>query len=136
MTMLPAIVRSAFGMALLAAGLLRGETGGEVGRLPSTSFASPIDSTLLVFPTRLDGTYWARLTPAEKRIYLQGFVAGAAAEQAKAAGVPAESLRDRHALHFAFMPPVYAAQVDDFYWWQNHATTPIVEAMQQINGTR
>jgi hypothetical protein len=136
MTMLPATARSAFGMALLAAGLLRGGTGGEVGRLSSTSFASSIDSTLLVFPTRLDGTYWARLTPAEKRVYLQGFVAGAAAEQAKAAGVPAESLRDRHALHFAFMPPVYAAQIDDFYWWQNHASTPIVEAMQQINGTR
>jgi hypothetical protein len=134
MTMLPAIVRFAFGSALLAAGLLRGETGGEVGRL-STSFAPTIDSTL-TFPTRLDGTYWARLTPAEKRIYLQGFVAGAAAEQAEAAGVPAESLRDGHALHFAFMPPVYAAQMDDFYWWQNHATTPIVEAMRQINGTR
>jgi hypothetical protein len=135
--------RSAFGTALLAAGLLAGGSGGGIGRLgwlavrsPHASVQLPIDSTPTPFPTRLDGTYWSRLSPAEKRIYLQGFIAGAAAEQAGAGGVPADSLRNRHALHFAFSPPVYAAQMDDFYWWQNHATTPIVEAMQQINGSR
>lgn len=131
------VFRSAFGTALLAAGLLGGGTGGEIGRLTSSpSSRRDIDSTLAGVPTRLDGAFWTRLTPGEKRIYLQGFVAGAAAEQAEAAGVPADSLRERHALHFAFLPPVYAAQMDDFYWWQNHAATPIVEAMRQINGTR
>jgi hypothetical protein len=136
--------RSAFGPTLLAAGLLTGGSGGETGHLRPepvrTDFLtsdSPLDSTTTRFPTRLDGAYWARLTPAEKQIYLQGFVAGAAAEQAEAAGgAPADSLRNRHALHFAFTPTVYAAQMDDFYWWQNHSTTPIVEAMRQINGTR
>jgi hypothetical protein len=137
------MVRSAFGTTMLAAGLLAGGASGGIGRLRSDRpQSSPvpartsIDSTPTPFPTRLDGTFWTRLTPAEKRIYLQGFVAGAAAEQAGAGNVPADSLRDRHALHFAFTPPVYAAQMDDFYWWQNHATTPIVEAMRQINGSR
>jgi hypothetical protein len=135
--------RSAFGPTVLAAGLLTGGSGGGTGHLrpdpvrsdPLTS-DSPLDSTITRFPTRLDGAFWARLTPGEKQIYLQGFVAGAAAEQATAADAPADSLRSRHALHFAFTPTVYAAQIDDFYWWQNHSTTPIVEAMRQINGTR
>jgi hypothetical protein len=142
------MLRSAFGPTVLAAGLLTGGTGGGTGHLrpdpvrtdpvrtDSLTFDSLLDSTITRFPTRLDGAYWARLTPAEKQIYLQGFVAGAAADQAEAAGAPADSLRSRHALHFAFTPSVYAAQMDDFYWWQNHSTTPIVEAMRQINGTR
>jgi len=138
------MLRSAFGPTVLAAGLLTGGTGGGTGHLrpdpvrtDSPTFDSLHDSTITRFPTRLDGAYWARLTPAEKQIYLQGFVAGAAAEQAEAAGgAPADSLRNRHALHFAFTPSVYAAQMDDFYWWQNHSTMPIVEAMRQINGTR
>jgi hypothetical protein len=131
--------RPAFGTMVLAASLLSGGPGGGAGRSPSNSlhFDSPLDSTITRFPTRLDGAYWTRLSPAEKQIYLQGFVAGAAAEQAGAAGgAPVDSLRDRHALHFAFSPPVYAAQMDDFYWWQNHAATPIVDAMRQINGNR
>jgi hypothetical protein len=149
-----AMSRSALG-TVLATGLLTGELGGRTDRLPadradhtplasfSTPFTTPFtdashsDSTTTRFPTRLDGAFWSRLTPAEKQIYLQGFVAGAAAEQAGAAGgEPADALRDRHALHYAFQPPVYAAQMDDFYWWQNHVTTPIVEAMRQINGSR
>jgi hypothetical protein len=131
-----AMFRSAFGPALgttvLAAGLLTGGSGGGIGR----PFANPLDSTTTRFPTRLDGAYWTRLTPGEQQIYLQGFVAGAAAEQAGSHGPPADSLRDGHLLHFAFGPSVYAAQLNDFYWWQNHAATPIVDAMRQINGTR
>jgi hypothetical protein len=134
--------RSAFGTMILAASVLSGRVGGGDGRrvFPSPTpppFAPSQDSTISRFPTRLDGAYWTRLSPAEKQIYLQGFVAGAAAEQARAAGgTPVDSLRDRHALHFAFSPPVYAAQMDDFYWWQNHTATPIVDAMRQINGNR
>jgi len=129
---------TAFGTTVLAAGLLSGGSGGGTGRLTfeHATFVHPLDSTTTRFPTRLDGGFWARLTPVEKQIYLQGFVAGAAAEQAGSQGPPADSLRNGHLLHFAFSPNVYAAQMDDFYWWQNHATTPIVDAMRQINGTR
>jgi hypothetical protein len=148
------MLRSAFGPALgtavgttvLAAGLLSGGSGGGPGRLRSahatfttplaTSLDTPLDSTTTRFPTRLDGAYWTRLTPAEQQIYLQGFVAGAAAEQAGSHGPPADSLREGHLLHFPFGPTVYAAQLNDFYWWQNHAAMPIADAMRQINGTR
>jgi hypothetical protein len=129
------------GTALVAAGLLAGGTGGRAvggraafARTPASR--APGDSVPTAFPTRLDGTYWSHLTSAEKRIYLAGFVAGAAAEQAGAAGMPADSLRGRHALDFAFAPSVYAAEIDDFYWWEDHTSTPIVEAMRQINGSR
>ena len=95
----------------------------------------------------LTGEYWARLTPAERQVYLSGFVAGAAAEQARsvasAAGRESDSaavssgaiadLRARHSLHFPFAPSVYSAQVDDFYWWSNHRDTPIVDAMIFFN---
>jgi hypothetical protein len=122
------VMVSMVGTALVAAGLLAGKPGGRA--VPPTAG----DSVPTTFPTRLDGTYWGHLTAAEKRIYLAGFVAGAAAEQAGAAGgVSADSLRGRHALDFAFSPTVYAAQIDDFYWWEDHTSTPIVEAMRQIN---
>ena len=114
------VMVSMVGTALVAAGLLAGKPGGRAVRTMAG------DSVPTTFPTRLDGTYWAHLTAAEKRIYLAGFVAGAAG------GMPADSLRGRHALDFAFSPTVYAAQIDDFYWWEDHTSTPIVEAMRQI----
>jgi hypothetical protein len=123
--------------ALVAAGLLAWGTGGPAVAASAGPAARVIgDSTATAFPTRLDGTYWAHLTSDEKRIYLAGFVAGAAAEQAGATGAPADSLRGRHALDFPFMPNVYAAEIDDFYWWEDHARTPIVDAMRTINGRR
>ena len=95
----------------------------------------------------LTGEYWSRLTPDERQAYLSGFVAGAAAEQARAEAVAAgrgsdsvavssaavAALRERHALHYPFAPSVYSAQVDDFYWWSNHRDTPIVDAMIHFN---
>ena len=95
----------------------------------------------------LTGEYWSRLTPNERQAYLSGFVAGAAAEQARAEAVAAgrgsdsaavssaavAALRERHALHYPFAPSVYSAQVDDFYWWSNHRDTPIVDAMIHFN---
>jgi len=93
------------------------------------------------------GAYWAGLTPAAKQVYLTGFLAGAAAEQVRAAAEAAgrsgdslavssraiDELRAARQLHYRFAPPVYSAQVDDFYWWQNHTETPIVDAMIFFN---
>jgi hypothetical protein len=97
--------------------------------------------------TMLAGAYWSQLRPHEKQIYLAGFLAGAAAEQvrgvAQAAGKAADSLavsrdaisalRAERALQFRFATRVYSAQIDDFYWWQNHRETPIVDAMIRFN---
>jgi hypothetical protein len=97
--------------------------------------------------TQLAGAYWAQLRPNEKQIYLAGFLAGAAAEQVRALaladGKAADSvavssqaisrLRAERELQYRFAPAVYSAQIDDFYWWQNHRETPIVDAMIRFN---
>ena len=93
------------------------------------------------------GAYWAGLSPAAKQVYLTGFLAGAAAEQVRAAAESAgrggdslavssraiDELRVARKLQYRFAPPVYSAQVDDFYWWQNHTETPIVDALIFFN---
>jgi hypothetical protein len=103
---------------------------------------------LVPAPTRLDGAYWKGLTAGEKQAYLTGFLSGAAAEQARAAAqalhretdsmaissAAADSLRAHAALRYRYAPHVYAAQIDDFYWWQDRVSVPIVDAMIAING--
>ncbi len=92
-------------------------------------------------PTSLGGHYWGRLSAAEKESYLTGFLAGAAAEQARAGdstrvtGAAIDALRTRAALRFRFSPNVYAAQIDDYYYSrQDRLDVPIVEAMIVLNG--
>ena len=99
-------------------------------------------------PTRLTGEDWTRFSPREKELYLSGFLAGAAAEQVHAMAVAQGAMYDSAAvssgsieqirtgtrLQFRFAPSVYAAQVDDFYWWDNHVGAPIVDVMITING--
>ena len=43
------------------------------------------------------------------------------------------ALRAERALHFRFGPPVNSAQLDDFYWWKNHAPVSIVDAVIHFN---
>jgi hypothetical protein len=97
--------------------------------------------------TMRTGEYWQRLTAAERQIYLTGFVTGAAIEQARAAAVAGgrgddslavssvaiDSMRRARALHFRFGTAVYSAQVDDYYWWENHRQRPIVDALVFFN---
>jgi len=61
-------------------------------------------------------------------------LAGAAAEQARAAATAIDTMRAQGTLRYRFAPHVYAAQIDDFYWWQDRVSVPIVDAMAQING--
>ena len=97
-------------------------------------------------PTMLTGTDWAAFGPKEKEAYLSGFLAGAALEQARAVTATAgqsdsgaaasdaiTALRRAHALRFPYAPSVYAAQLDDYYWWANHSDTPIVDVMVSID---
>jgi len=95
----------------------------------------------------LNGADWAAYGPREKEAYLSGFIAGAGAEQARAlaalAGDSLDSsavsssaitrLKDGKQLRFSYAPSVYAAQVDDFYWWVDHRAVPIVDVMVTIN---
>jgi hypothetical protein len=99
-------------------------------------------------PTHLGGAYWKGLSAGEKQAYLAGFLDGAAAEQARAAArtdhretdsmamssAGVDSLRAHAELRYRFAPHVYAAQIDDFYWWQDRVSVPIVDAMIAING--
>lgn len=85
-------------------------------------------------PTHLGGAYWKQLNAQERNAYLAGFLAGAAAEQARAAATAIDTLRAQGTLRYRFAASVYAAQIDDFYWWQDRVSVPIVDAMEQING--
>jgi hypothetical protein len=101
------------------------------------------DSLTHQHPTLLAGQYWTHLSTDEKQAYLNGFLAGAAAEQARGMvgavhpdddlASTVDSLRTQHALRFTFAPQVYIAQLDDFYWWSNHTTVPIVDALITVN---
>lgn len=98
-------------------------------------------------PALLNGADWATYGPKEKEAYLSGFIAGAGAEQARAlaalAGDSLDSsavsssaiarLTDGRQLRFSYAPSVYAAQVDDFYWWEDHRDVPIVDVLITIN---
>jgi hypothetical protein len=97
--------------------------------------------------TQLDGAYWKSLAPDARQVYLTGFITGAAAEEIRAAAVAAGRANDSAAvsaaaiaawrrergLNFRFAPSVYSAQMDDFYWWSNHNTTPIVDVLVRTN---
>jgi hypothetical protein len=37
-------------------------------------------------------------------------------------------------LRFPFGHMVYATQLDEFYWWDNHVPTPLYLALRDING--
>jgi hypothetical protein len=98
-------------------------------------------------PALLTGADWAALGSQGKEAYLKGFIAGAAAEQVRANAADSGRLNDSSAvssaavakllaagdLRFSYAPSVYAAQLDDYYWWANHGTVPIVDAMIGIN---
>lgn len=100
-----------------------------------------------VAPVLVSGTEWKGYALREKQAYLTGFLAGSAAEQVFAAaraagGVPDSAAMSSGAimklsagkqLHFPYAPSVYSVQLDDFYWWTDHAATPIVDAMITTN---
>jgi hypothetical protein len=102
-----------------------------------------------------DGSYWQALSGKEKDGYVRAFLAGALSAQvreiavaahrvADGADVPKEvpapvrdtivdSLRTSHAVRFPFAATVYVAQLDDFYWWQDHMAMPVDDALHRIN---
>ncbi len=79
-------------------------------------------------PAQLAGRDWQGFGPKEKEAYLTGFIAGAAAMHGNsAAGItdttPSKAIDDMRAtkqLPFPYSVSVYASQLDDYYWWENH----------------
>lgn len=106
------------------------------------------------------GPNWQALSGKEKDAYVRGFLAGALSEQVSEIAMAAhrsadstagrtdvraevrdkevrdkimDSLRASHAVRFPFAATVYVAQLDDFYWWQDHMAVPADEALHRIN---
>ncbi len=85
-----------------------------------------------------DGREWAQFEPREKRAYVAGFLAGAAGATSAATDTAVvrrvvDSLYRAGALRFPFGHMVYANQLDEFYWWDNHVSVPLYLALWSIN---
>lgn len=89
----------------------------------------------------LDGRDWTQFAPKEKQAYVAGFLAGAAGAAGAAANNTdtavirrtVDSLYRAGALRFPFGHMVYATQLDEFYWWENHVPVPLYVALSSIN---
>jgi hypothetical protein len=88
--------------------------------------------------TALDGRDWTQFAPKEKEAYVAGFLAGAAnaavgTSDTAVIRTRVDSLYRTGALQFPFGHMVYANQLDEFYWWDNHVPTPLYLALSAIN---
>jgi hypothetical protein len=88
--------------------------------------------------TTLDGRDWTQFMPKEKEAYVAGFLAGAANAAASTSDTAVirktvDSLYRAGALQFPFGHMVYANQLDEFYWWDNHIPVPLYLALSTIN---
>ncbi len=88
--------------------------------------------------TALDGRDWTEFAPREKEAYVAGFLAGAANAAVSTSDTAVirrtvDSLYRTGALQFPFGHMVYANQLDEFYWWDNHVPTPLYLALSAIN---
>jgi len=110
------------GAALLGGGLVVGASAAEEPHRWST----------------LDGRDWTQFAPKEKEAYVAGFLAGAANAAVSTSDTAVirttvDSLYRTGALQFPFGHMVYANQLDEFYWWDNHVPTPLYLALSAIN---
>jgi hypothetical protein len=88
--------------------------------------------------TALDGRDWTQFAPKEKEAYVAGFLAGAANAAASTSDtalirMTVDSLYRTGALQFPFGHMVYANQLNEFYWWDNHVPIPLYLALSTIN---
>jgi len=88
--------------------------------------------------TALDGRDWTEFAPRQKEAYVAGFLAGAANAAVSSTDTAViratvDSLYRTGALQFPFGHMVYANQLDEFYWWDNHVPTPLYLALSAIN---
>ena len=98
-------------------------------------------ATRMQGPTQLAGRDWQGFGPKEKEAYVAGFIAGAALARSitAAAGTDTtpskaiDGMRTGKILPFPYSVFVYASQIDDYYWWENHLDIPIVDVMARTN---
>jgi hypothetical protein len=86
----------------------------------------------------LDGRDWTQFAPQQKQAYVAGFLAGAAAAATSNPDTAAvrstvDSLYQAGKLRFPLGHMVYATQLDEFYWWDNHIPIPLYLALASIN---
>ena len=86
----------------------------------------------------LDGRDWTQFAPPQKQAYVAGFLAGAAAAATSNPDTAAirstvDSLYLARELRFSLGHMVYATQLDEFYWWDNHIPIPLYLALSSIN---
>lgn len=92
-------------------------------------------------PEQLAGKDWKGFGSKEKEAYLAGFIAGAALVRSDSGGMGADtipsrkidSMRVAKRLPFPYSVSVYASQIDDYYWWENHLAVPIVDVMARTS---
>ena len=72
-------------------------------------------------PWLLDGTDWKAMAEGEKMAFLRGVIAGTRLEAAAPAAPP-----------LRFAPNVYKARLEDFYFYTDRLSTPIVESLRRI----
>ena len=87
---------------------------------------------------KLDGRDWTRFAPQQKQAYVAGFLAGAAAAATSnpdtaVIRATVDSLYQAGGLRFPLGHMVYATQLDEFYWWDNHIPIPLYLALSSIN---
>ena len=86
----------------------------------------------------LDGRDWTQFAPQQKQAYVAGFLAGAAAAATSnpdtaVIRTTVDSLYQAGGLRFPLGHMVYATQLDEFYWWDNHIPIPLYLALSSIN---
>lgn len=86
----------------------------------------------------LDGRDWSHFSPKEKEAYVAGFLAGSANAAASTGDTAVirttvDSLYRTGTLPFPFGQALYANQLVEFYWWDNHVPIPLYLAMSAIN---
>jgi len=92
-------------------------------------------------PAQLAGRDWQGFGPKEKDAYVAGFIAGAATARGNTAEASMDTtpsktidaMRTSKLLPFPYSVSVYASQIDDYYWWENHLNVPIVDVMARTN---
>ena len=92
-------------------------------------------------PAQLAGRDWKGFGPREKEAYLAGFIAGAAAVRGNSVAESTDTtpsraidvMRTAKQLPYPYSVSVYASQIDDYYWWENHLDVPIVDVMARTN---
>jgi hypothetical protein len=91
----------------------------------------------------LTGREWVRLSPEARTAYLDGFLAGAAAQQAAAeakarpagpaVAARAAALQRADALTFPYRANVYRSHLDDYFFYKNRRREPLIAVIVDVH---